>query len=371
MADSEKAQNFYYSAHHLARDLFWNAGNFAFFLVLGTALNRGFRDDIWSVITAIAELDSSVIQIAASVASLALGAVAGIIATQVYVSLTWGLRFSYVPILSRLTYDGWYQKDSESLRELYNRVFGQDSELLLQRPKPIEFAIRLTSYLRFHNPSGYVHVFRTYSIVALFRQAIIYMSIFLIWSIQGKTALGPGFLVGALLILMLAQREAITMRCPESTLLYLPLSGGLKINALLIGLTAMNGKLETIATFNDLTQAQAALAVLKAEGIASELQDEMTGSIDWGLMPALGGLRLQVDTAAVQRALDVLKDFDAETTSPAPLTSGDNPDEPSDVEELAYRERSRRHKRLVVLVSFLILFLPVLLALFLGWFVEL
>ena len=132
----------------------------------------------------------------------------------------------------------------------------------------------------------------------------------------------------------------------------------------------MNGKLETIATFNDLTQAQAAHAVLKAEGIASELQDEMTGSIDWGLMPALGGLRLQVDTADVQRALDVLKDVDAETTSPAPLTSGDDPDEPSDVEELAYRERSRRRKRLVVLVSFLILFLPALVALVLGWFVE-
>lgn len=132
----------------------------------------------------------------------------------------------------------------------------------------------------------------------------------------------------------------------------------------------MNGKHETIATFNDLTQAQAAHAVLKAEGIASELQDEMTGSIDWGLMPALGGLRLQVDTADVQRALDVLKDFDAETTSPAPLT-GEDPSGPSDAEELAYRERSRRRKRLVVLVSFLILFLPALIALVLGWFVEL
>jgi predicted nucleic acid-binding Zn ribbon protein len=131
----------------------------------------------------------------------------------------------------------------------------------------------------------------------------------------------------------------------------------------------MNGKLETIATFNDLTQAQAAHAVLKAEGIASDLRDEMTGSIDWGLMPALGGLRLQVDTADVQKALEVLKDFDAETKNPT-LNTADDQDEPSDAEELAYRERSRRRKRLVVLVSFLILFLPMLVALFLGWFAE-
>lgn len=217
MADSEKAQSFYYSAHHLARDLFWNAGNFAFFLLLGAALNRGFRDDIWAVLTAVAELDSSVIQIAASIACLALGAVAGVIATQIYVSLArmlsclLGRRRSRLSsrILHVLTYEEWYERNSGSLRKLYDRIFGQDAGLLPQKPKPINFAIRLTSYLRFHNPSGYVHVFRTYSIVALFRQAIIYMSIFLIWSLQGKTSLGPGFLALAILILVFAQREAV------------------------------------------------------------------------------------------------------------------------------------------------------------------
>lgn len=133
----------------------------------------------------------------------------------------------------------------------------------------------------------------------------------------------------------------------------------------------MNGKLETIATFTDLTQAQAAVAVLKAEGISSDLQDEMMGSIDWGLMPALGGLRLQVDTADVQRARDVLADFDMETASTAPRKAGDDPLEPSEAEEVEYQERSRRRKRRVVLVSFLILFLPALIAFFLGWFAEL
>jgi hypothetical protein len=132
----------------------------------------------------------------------------------------------------------------------------------------------------------------------------------------------------------------------------------------------MNGKLETVATFNDLTQAQAAHAVLKAEGIASDLKDEMMGSIDWGLMPALGGLRLQVDTADVQRALELLEDFDVETKSPAPPDSDEEPGEPSDAEELAYRERSRHRKRLVGLISFLLLFLPALIAFFLGWFAE-
>lgn len=217
MADSEKAQNFYYSAHHLARDLFWNAGNFAFFLILGAALNPGFRGDVWSVITAIAELDSSVLQIAASVASLALGAVAGLMAAQVYESLMWMLSYPFRRkqyrlsnwILRFLTYDAWYERNSGGLRKLYDRIFGQDAELLPQNPKPINFAIRLSSYLRFHNPSGYVHVFRTFSIVSLFRQAIVYTVIFLFWCFDGRAVVGPVPLIVALAILTLAQRKAL------------------------------------------------------------------------------------------------------------------------------------------------------------------
>lgn len=126
----------------------------------------------------------------------------------------------------------------------------------------------------------------------------------------------------------------------------------------------MDGKLETIATFNDLTQAQAARAALEAEGIACDLLDETTGSIDWGLMPALGGLRLQVKTADVPQALDVLSELGLDPKSPD-LPRDDSSD-PSDAEERTYRESSRRRKRLVGWVSFLIFFLPVLFAILFG-----
>src|SRR5690242_9624503 len=52
---------------------------------------------------------------------------------------------------------------------------------------------------------------------------------------------------------------------------------------------AMPDELGTVAAFHDLTQAQAARAALEGEGISSHLLDETTGSIDWGLMPAMGG----------------------------------------------------------------------------------
>jgi hypothetical protein len=128
----------------------------------------------------------------------------------------------------------------------------------------------------------------------------------------------------------------------------------------------MSTKLETVARFHDLTQAQAARAALEAEGISCELRDESTGSIDWGLMPALGGLRLQVAAADVARAEETLGELHSGPTAAEVLTAG-GAEAPSVGEEAEYREASRRRKRLVGLISFLIMFLPILLTLILGW----
>jgi hypothetical protein len=118
----------------------------------------------------------------------------------------------------------------------------------------------------------------------------------------------------------------------------------------------MSEELKTVATFNDLTQAQGARAVLESAGIEGVLQDESTGSIDWGLMPAMGGLRLQVAVGDAERAREALGSFE----SAAPKA-----DDPEEAEHL---EASRRRKRLVGLVSFFILFLPVLIAVIVSWF---
>jgi hypothetical protein len=122
----------------------------------------------------------------------------------------------------------------------------------------------------------------------------------------------------------------------------------------------MSDKLETVATFTDLTQAQAARSALEAAEIAVFLRDENTGSIDWGLMPALGGLRLEVESEDAGRAREVLAELDLE-----PAGMGLSREE--ELEEVAHREAARRRKRLVGVVTFLILLLPTLLALIFGW----
>ena len=128
--NAEKAQSFYYSAHHLARDLFWNAGNFAFFVLVAAAIDeKKIREPVWSFIKNIAQLNSPVVQVAVSIACLALGAVSGIFTNQIFISLVDILPSRWV---SRVTYDGFYAVDQQRLRAIYDKVFKNNAALLLR-----------------------------------------------------------------------------------------------------------------------------------------------------------------------------------------------------------------------------------------------
>jgi hypothetical protein len=134
----------------------------------------------------------------------------------------------------------------------------------------------------------------------------------------------------------------------------------------------MPDELETVAAFHDLTQAQAARAVLEGEDVSSQLLDETTGSLDWGLMPAMGGLRLQVPKNQVPRARKILDDL-----IPAHNGSSLVPDELDDdtdpAEEARHRAAATERKRLAGRVALVILFLPALIGLIVlvvSWLVD-
>ena len=64
----------------------------------------------------------------------------------------------------------------------------------------------------------------------------------------------------------------------------------------------------TVRTYRDLTAAYVARAYLEAEGIPNILRDENTIRTDWFLSNAIGGARLQVPSAHVERAEELLSD---------------------------------------------------------------
>jgi hypothetical protein len=205
--NAEKAQSFYYSAHHLARDLFWNAGNFSFFLLLSVAIDKNIRAALWVFIQDAAKLNSSVIQIALSLTCLALGAVSGIITNQIYTALVSLFPSAWT---KPITYDGFYALEKDRLKRIYNRVFEQNADILLPLDfKEMDLIVRLTGLMRLYNPSGYVHVFRTYSLVSLFRQAIFYSLLLLEWSFWIHAWAPVAMLALAIPVLFLALHHAL------------------------------------------------------------------------------------------------------------------------------------------------------------------
>ncbi len=67
-----------------------------------------------------------------------------------------------------------------------------------------------------------------------------------------------------------------------------------------------------IARFQDPVQAELALAYLRGEGIDASLCDREMASMNWFLIPVIGGMRLQVSSEDVERARTLLADFDGE-----------------------------------------------------------
>lgn len=69
----------------------------------------------------------------------------------------------------------------------------------------------------------------------------------------------------------------------------------------------------TIATFDFLPLAEIARGRLQAEGITSTLADQHLVQTDWLYSIAVGGIKLQVASSDVRRALAILdQDFSAE-----------------------------------------------------------
>ena len=112
---------------------------------------------------------------------------------------------------------------------------------------------------------------------------------------------------------------------------------------------------ETVASFNDLARADTARSLLESAGLSPDLLDESTGGLHWGILPAIGGIRLQVSPEEADLARQILGGAETRGT---PL--------PASAEGDLWPERRRRN-RIVVLVTLAILLVPLLLVIVFGW----
>jgi hypothetical protein len=74
-------------------------------------------------------------------------------------------------------------------------------------------------------------------------------------------------------------------------------------------------RLVTVGQYRDLPDADIARSVLDSAGIETYLQDEHIVSLNWNLSDIIGGVRLQVEAADEQAALELLAQSAPESIS--------------------------------------------------------
>ena len=77
-------------------------------------------------------------------------------------------------------------------------------------------------------------------------------------------------------------------------------------------------RLVTVGRYRDLPDADIARSVLESAGILAYLQDEHVVRLNWALSEVIGGMRLQVEAADVQAAVELLRQ-----PVPEPIAFGD------------------------------------------------
>jgi len=199
MDDSHRVHNYYYSAYHLAGDFIWGVGTFSLFLALGVIIFPGLRAEASSLVKSLDALKSSSLAVLIGVFYTLIGAAAAVIAQRAAL----GLRDVFRLLPGRgedIGYRARYRIRSEELQGLYKRHFAESPEK--DSTSNNDMVNRLVAYMKLYNPEGYNHVYRTYALVALYRQSIFFTFVLLLVAIW-KTSFGVEFFLLIALLLTL------------------------------------------------------------------------------------------------------------------------------------------------------------------------
>lgn len=177
MADSPRVHHYYYSAYHLAGDFIWGVGTVSLFVILGVLLFPEMRSEVDSLVKSLDGLSSSSLTLLAGVLYTLVGAAAAVIAQRAAL----GLRDIFRLLPGRgedIGYRALYRLRGEELQGLYRRHFTELPER--ESTSNNDMVNRLIAYMKLYNPEGYNHVYRTYTLVALYRQAIFFSFVLMI-----------------------------------------------------------------------------------------------------------------------------------------------------------------------------------------------
>lgn len=170
MAALSTTQPYYFSSNHLAADLLYNVAGFTFFCALGGAIYPELYSIYLTMLATVASYDSTVLAIFAVGAYIVIGSVSGLISSR----LVLALRDLVPGLQDKIGYRHLYKTKHRKVADIYASCLGRDQLYTDEGLTSSDMRNRLMFLLGRVNQMGYSHVYRAYSIVALFRQAILY-----------------------------------------------------------------------------------------------------------------------------------------------------------------------------------------------------
>lgn len=199
MTDLPEAKRYYYSAHHLAGDFIWGVGTVSFFTFMAVVVFGEHREGLPAWLFELSSLSTPVV-ISVVVLYVLIAAATAMMAQRAVL----GLRDLWRRLPGRGEDGGYralYRLRSDELRAIYRRHFPEG-------PRAPETSLndmvnRLLLYMKLYNPDGYSHVYRTYAVVGLYRQSIVFSFILLAASFWrfGASPVTAGFVL--LLVILL------------------------------------------------------------------------------------------------------------------------------------------------------------------------
>ena len=170
MADLATTQSYYFSSNHLAADLFYNVAGFTLFCALGGALYPDLSAIYLAMLDTVADYQSTVLAAFAVGVYALLGSVCGLLSNR----LVLALRDLIPGLQDAVGYRRLYKTKLAKVAQQYTNCFGESRLYAEESLEGTEMRNRLMFLLGRINQMGYSHIYRAYSIVALFRQAIVY-----------------------------------------------------------------------------------------------------------------------------------------------------------------------------------------------------
>lgn len=208
MPKSPELHAYYYTPYHLARDLVGTTAPFTVFLFLGAVAFPELGSWLGKAATSLLAVESWVVGL------LGIGLYA-LIAFAVGATASRLMRtardvLDKILFLPAIEYKAIYSKSEESINAFHADLLAKPEDLWVTgEPTTSEKLNQLIMHLKHHNPDGFQHLYREYSLASMHRQAACYsfaLAVFGFVSLEPKHGM---IFLGLFVLMLLAVRSQV------------------------------------------------------------------------------------------------------------------------------------------------------------------